>query len=163
MDQCPVEFLKYSKGFNELNSSLMFQKTDDRVLSVYYFYGASGTGKTRTAYEQGGLLYPNGRASIYSKDNSKWFSNYCGEPILLLDDFVYDSWDRALCLRMLDRFPVQVETKGSHVSAQWTTVFITSNFPPPTHDEAFMRRVTTVRDFNVEPYTEVLPEIIEIE
>jgi len=49
-------------------------------LDNYWYYGATGTGKSRAVREEFG-------DSLYSKNINKWFDDYQGEKTVLLDDF----------------------------------------------------------------------------
>ena len=54
------------------------------------------------------------------------FDGYNGEPVLLLDDFRSSIVFNDL-LRILDRYPLRVNIKGSHSWACWTKVIISAN------------------------------------
>lgn len=103
----------------------------DRVCHV--FWGPTGTGKSRRAWDLGGDL-------AYAKDPcTKWWCGYRGQQSVIIDEF------RGLInishlLRWLDRYPVCVETKGSSEPFVAREIFITSNVDPrnwyPDLDEA---------------------------
>jgi hypothetical protein len=56
------------------------------------------------------------------------FDGYAGEEVLLLDDFRSSIIFNDL-LRVLDRYPLRVNVKGSHSWACWTKVVISANIP----------------------------------
>jgi len=103
----------------------------DRI--CYVFWGATGTGKSRNAWELAGDL-------AYAKDPcTKWWCGYRGQKSVIIDEF------RGLInishlLRWLDRYPVCVETKGSSEPLVASEIYITSNVDPrnwyPDLDEA---------------------------
>lgn len=97
------------------------EKGSHRDVKVYVFYGSSGTGKTRDAWE----LNPE----LYSKPDGNWFDGYSGQDCLLLDDYQGDlpyTW----LLKILDRYPIQLPVKGGFVTARYTKVIITTNVHP---------------------------------
>lgn len=115
---------KYPKAVEKyrlLHSEPRRFKTEMRV-----YYGEPGTGKSRRAYEEGGeecyyLRKGNG--------GSVWFDGYNGQKVVVIDDFYgWLPWD--LVLRMADRYPLRVDTKGGSVEFVAKTLIFTSNSPP---------------------------------
>lgn len=89
----------------------------------YVFYGATGTGKSRRAWNEAGL-------DAYPKDpRSKFWFGYKGEKNVVLDEF-RGGIDIAHMLRWLDRYPVHVEIKGASRVLSAETIWITSNLHP---------------------------------
>lgn len=87
------------------------------------FWGPTGTGKSRRAWEEAGV-------DAYVKNpRTKWFDGYRGEKNVIIDEF-RGSIDISYLLRWLDRYPVTVEKKGTQVPLQATKFWITSNIPP---------------------------------
>jgi len=112
-----------------------------RTCNIYW--GRSGTGKSRKAWERGGL-------ESYPKDpRTKFWCGYSGQKNVIIDEF-RGGIDIAHVLRWLDRYPVRVEIKGSSVPLCAEAFWITSNTHPsqwwPDLDaatlDAFYRRVT---------------------
>lgn len=90
---------------------------------VFVFWGRTGTGKSRRAWEEAGM-------DAYSKDpRTKFWDGYRGERKVVIDEF-RGSIDIAHILRWFDRYPVCVETKGSGYPLCAETIWITSNLPP---------------------------------
>lgn len=59
---------------------------ENRDLTVYYLYGASGAGKTRSIYQ----AHPAGdicRITDYGGKNGVRFDAYHGQPVLVLEEF----------------------------------------------------------------------------
>ena len=108
-------------------------RVEDREVDITYVYGASGAGKTR--YALGG-----DRKDIYlagfvtddktgKADMTIWhhvFDLYRGEDTLVLDDF-YSSVPYNYFLRLVDRYPFQLDARNRNRWAGWTKVIITSN------------------------------------
>lgn len=117
------------------------------------FWGATGTGKSRRAWDEAGM-------DAYAKDpRTKFWCGYSGETNVIFDEF-RGAIDIGHLLRWLDRYPVNVEIKGSSTPLRCKTIWITSNLSPsewyPGLDEAtlsaLLRRLTVVHfqdPFNV--------------
>ncbi|AHH31462.1 replication-associated protein [Dragonfly larvae associated circular virus-2] len=91
--------------------------------TCYVFWGSTGTGKSRTAWEQAGM-------DAYCKDpRSKFWDGYCSQENVVIDEF-RGGIDISHILRWLDRYPVRVEIKGSSRPLQATKLWITSNLDP---------------------------------
>lgn len=106
------------------------------------FWGKTGTGKSRRAWEEAGV-------DAYCKDpRTKFWDGYQDEKNVVVDEF-RGGIDIAHLLRWLDRYPVRVEIKGSSKPLKAEKIWITSNISPvmwyPMLDEetlsALMRRL----------------------
>lgn len=118
---------------------------------VLWFWGDTGTGKTRTAVEMGGDDY------WISGRNLKWWDGYCGEKTVIIDDFRGDFCTLHELLRILDRYPYRVENKGGSTWLEATTIIITCPFEPQraynsTGEDMrqLLRRISEVRNFRTE-------------
>nr|UOF76671.1 rep protein [Cressdnaviricota sp.] len=116
--------------------------------NIFVFWGPTGTGKSRTAWESAG-------ADAYGKDpRSKFWDGYQGEKCVVMDEF-RGAIDISHLLRWFDRYPVRVEIKGSSRPLCAESIWITSNLKPsdwyPDLDsaslDALLRRLV-VREFN---------------
>lgn len=100
-----------------------YAKPEPMERRVYCFYGPTGTGKSRRAWDEAGW-------DAYPKDpNTKFWDGYRGEQHVVIDEF-RGRIDISHILRWLDRYPVNVEIKGSVVPLRATKIWITSNIPP---------------------------------
>lgn len=100
---------------------------NDRPIAMlrlcYVFWGATGTGKSRRAWEEAGI-------NAYSKDpRSKFWCGYQAETNVVIDEF-RGGIDISHILRWLDRYPVRVEIKGSSKPLTAEKIWITSNLNP---------------------------------
>lgn len=85
---------------------------------LYVLAGETGVGKSRMCSE----VYPD----AYWKPRGNWWDGYDGQEVVIIDDFYgWLPWD--LLLRLTDRYPLTVETKGGSVNFVAKTVVITSN------------------------------------
>jgi len=118
------------------------------VRSCNVFWGTTGTGKSRRAWDEAGM-------DAYSKDpRTKFWCGYQGQANVVIDEF-RGGIDISHVLRWLDRYPVRVEIKGGSRPLMATTFWITSNLSPnewykEIDDEtlAAFRRRLTITHFN---------------
>lgn len=112
------------------------------VRECFVFWGKTGTGKSRRAWEEAGM-------EAYCKDpRTKFWDGYETQKNVVLDEF-RGGIDVSHLLRWLDRYPVRVEIKGSSKPLVAEKFWITSNISPlmwyPMLDEetvsALMRRM----------------------
>jgi len=90
---------------------------------VLWYWGPTETGKSRKAVDE------NPGAWMSGKD-LKWWHNYEGEEVVILDDFRGDFCTFHELLRILDRYPYVVEVKGGHRQLLAKKIIITSPYPP---------------------------------
>lgn len=112
---------------------------------VVCYWGATGTGKSRRAWDEAGL-------QAYPKDpRSKFWDGYRGQEHVVVDEY-RGGIDISHILRWLDRYPVIVEVKGSSTVLCAKKIWFTSNIHPrqwyPELDietmNALLRRMTIV-------------------
>ena len=107
--------IKYYKGLMVLQSLLRQDREHPPV--VIWIHGASGIGKTRAAIEFGHELA--GPYGVWISSGSlRWFQGYMGQPVALFDDLRTKHAEFSMLLRLLDRYPLEVEIKGA--SVKWT-------------------------------------------
>lgn len=108
-------------------------------------WGRTQLGKSRRAWHEAGM-------EAYAKDpRSKFWDGYQGQEHAIFDEF-RGGIDVAHLLRWLDRYPVNVEIKGSSVPLRVNKYWFTSNVPPnlwyPGLDnetlDALLRRMTVI-------------------
>lgn len=91
--------------------------------NVFVFWGATGVGKSRRAWDEAGL-------EAYPKDpRSKFWDGYQNQRNVVIDEF-RGGIDISHVLRWFDRYPVIVEVKGSSTVLAATSIWITSNLHP---------------------------------
>jgi hypothetical protein len=109
---------------------------------VHVYWGRTGTGKSRRAWEEAGL-------GAFPKDpRSKFWDGYRAHRNVVIDEFRGDI-DISHILRWFDRFPVIVEIKGSASVLSAEEIWVTSNLDPrlwyPNLDpgtlDALLRRI----------------------
>lgn len=111
-------------GSTMLRNYLARQPVIERPdISVQWFYGEPGTGKSRKAHEE--------MPEAYVKEpKSKWWNGYCLEKSVILDDFGPNGIDLNHLLRWFDRYKCLVESKGGMLPLYADKFIVTSNFHP---------------------------------
>lgn len=119
--------------------------------TVEIWFGVTGSGKSTKAYEENPQAY---RKTI----PGKWWEGYKGEETVIFEEFNPQE-DKELrlpeLLKILDKFPYQVEIKGASLQLRAHKFIFTTNIDPrewyPGHPQmpALCRRVTGVRHFRV--------------
>lgn len=129
----PAFFCRYHKGLALLKTGNQKKWRDVEVIVIW---GDTGTFKTRQVMEM---------EDVYKLDPPyTWWDGYLGEDILLLDDYKKGAINRGQLLNICDGYKLRLETKGGHTFANWTKVYITSNFSPDSWAcSALKRRITS--------------------
>ncbi len=119
---------RYPKFYDQLIMMNRPARTTDLV--VHLLYGDTGLGKTRTVMDKFGADPDFYVAPL--NNGTMWYDTYDGHRKVLLDDFSGSASHISLCslLRLLDRYPVLVPTKGSHTWWLPDEVFVTTNLLP---------------------------------
>lgn len=160
--------LRYKAAFDNYRLAII---EDDRPQpKVLVLWGPPGTGKSHTAKR---ICDNNGGGHWWRAGNgaNDWWDGYdpARHPVVVLDDFKGGIRYTTL-LRMLDKYPFQVETKGSTKTFCPKIIVITSNQPPnqwyfqtpadANHDSsALLRRLSGEHGAVVELKTKYVPEV----
>lgn len=120
-DAQPGTATRYLKNLQAVR--FIFKPVRDHDLEVTLLYGPPGTGKTRLFWD----TFPTGWSVPVGKD--LWFTGYQGEKEVLIDDFAGNIGLTQL-LQLIDRYPVQLATKGYHVWWCPNIIVFTSNCHP---------------------------------
>jgi len=116
--------------------------------TILWYYGDTGTGKTRHAYEN----YPQ---AYFKETGHKWWCGYDQHETVIIDDMRFDTFPWATLLRITDRYPNQVECKNGNRQLTAKTIIITSPYSPHEMFEGkitenigqFIRRITEIKIF----------------
>lgn len=147
-EEHPETFIKFHRGIVALKESGETKR--DWKMEVSIYWGKPGTGKTRKAYE-------DNKKSVFLKPLSKWWDGYEGQKTVIIDDFDPNTmdWSFDYLLRLLDRYPMRVEMKGSSTEFRSKKIIFTSNFNPDywfqtkSNRDAFFRRIDEIKCFDV--------------
>lgn len=150
--QQPRLFVQYGRGLSLLASICQGQQQRSwRDVTVEIWWGATGTGKTRSFFSQFPLT--DSYRFLYRGATDFW-CGYTGQPHVLFDEF--ESQVRLSDMLMyMDGHPLQLNVKFGHSYANWDTVTIISNSNPltfysncaPERRNAFARRVNRVIEY----------------
>lgn len=131
---------------------IYFEPKREWLPEVRWYHGPTGTGKTRTAYEELKTRY----GDVYvSMDSSSWWQGYDGHKGVIIDDIRRDFCKFHVLLKLLDRYPYQVETKGGSRQFLAETIIITCPYSPyelyETREdvEQLARRVSYIKKFSL--------------
>lgn len=145
----PIEFIKYHKGIQALKSLTYSVRTFKTT--VHWYYGDTGTGKSKLAYETAVAT-----GSYYYKDpTNKWWDGYFQQDVVIIDDYRRDFCTFAHLLRLFDRYPLSVEFKGGTIQFASKVIIVTTPKSPKETWEGrscedlaqLTRRISTVRFF----------------
>ncbi len=152
-DKWPGTYSRYWRNYQHIRE-LFKRKRDVNVgVEVLLYWGKTGLGKSRKAYEDnpGAYWIPLGQKG------NVWFNDYWTEDTIVIEEFSGEFPLRSL-LRLLDRYPLKVPTKGGFTEALWKKVIITSNTKwtewydysnREDEKEALGRRLANITHFNI--------------
>lgn len=152
----PKEYIRYHGGIKALNAILNKPKYRGKP-SILYIWGPPGCGKSRYAFWKEPDAYA-------AKDHQGgWFCNYDGEEAVIFDDF-RGNFPLADMLRLLDRYKVQQQIKGSHTGVFAKRFIFTSNHPPEDFyggDAAWLDRIRGDRFGSEVVGPDEIPQLVE--
>lgn len=154
----PTTFVVHQRGLVALRAALLIPRVDPP--QVYWYYGDTGTGKTRKAFELGGPT------SYFKPMDTQFWEGYAGQETCILDDLRQTSFPFDQLLRLLDRYPLTVSIKGTSCPFVSKRIIITCPVAPEAlfvnhttgviyeHIGQLLRRITETVCFNpsVEPF-----------
>jgi len=114
-------------------------------VEVIVIVGPTGTGKSKWALDN----FPG----AYWKQRSNWWDGYDRHETIIIDEY-YGWLPFDLLLRLCDRYPLLLETKGGQVQCVCKTIIITSNKRPcdwyktDVYFDSLKRRISRVLIFN---------------
>lgn len=121
-----VAVIKFHKGLTICRALLQAARDPARPPKVYWCYGPTGVGKTKTAFELSREVYGDEEVLILPDSTLHWFDTYDGQKSVILDDFRSKGVSFAFLLRVLDRYPCMVPFKGGFVNWAPECIWITT-------------------------------------
>lgn len=122
-EELPAVAFKFQRGIEKARYVAAPKRDPNVAPELEIYWGDSGTGKTRKA------VMENPGAYILSKSRDGkgvWWQNYKGEKTVIIDEFYgWIPYDQLL--RIIDRYPYEVEYKGGSTQLAATKIIITSN------------------------------------
>jgi len=142
-------FLKYNRNIREY---LILNRPNRKwVTELHIEVGPSGCGKSRSAWEK----YPDAYSLRKCNAGTLWWDGYDNHETVIIDDF-YGWMPFDTLLRISDRYPMLVDTKGGAVNFTAKRIIITSNEIPelwypnisniPNRWNALLRRYTSYKN-----------------
>lgn len=116
---------------------------------IRWYYGASGTGKSKLANEE----MPDAYVAM---ETGKWWEGYDAHEDVIIDDMRKDFLKYHSLLRLLDRYAFRVEAKGNSRQFLAKRIIITTAYPPEvlydTREDIYqlLRRIDVVKEFRDE-------------
>lgn len=146
-EEHPGEFIKYTRGVDKACS--LYDPVRDFPTRVFWFYGPTGSGKSRAALDEGGP------EAYWKNATDFWWDGYTDQECVIIDDYRKDFCKFSDLLRLFDRYPLRLNVKGSTVSFVAKKIYVTSPKDPEetwagrTDEDLLqlMRRISEVRFF----------------
>lgn len=143
-DHYPRQYLQYYKTLMSIQA--FNSKPIDGELEHEWWYGPTGTGKSRTVWEK----YPK----HYQKPVNKWWDGYSGQDIVVIEEWEPKNEMTASKLKIwADRYPFSGEIKGGTLQMiRPKKIIVTSNYTiqecfPNEQDHKPLQRRFKVKHF----------------
>ncbi len=135
-EEYPAWMIRNHRGIEAYKRATLKKQT--KMPSVTVFYGRTGTGKSHKALMEASES-PDGitvgekeffsMITPASTAHTPWMDGYNGEKNVIIEDFE-GSISFRIFLRMLDKYPNNMQVKGGSVQVAPDNVWITSNVHP---------------------------------
>jgi len=154
MELNPHLYATCFRGITQIRTTLIPKR--DWAMNIVVYWGPPGTGKTRAVKEA-----CDATTAFWKDPGNKWFDGYCGQETIIFDDFKCNWFSLGVLVRLLDRYPMRVETKGGSIQFAPKTIYITSQCHPSewykesatAHESAaILRRITTINYLGVDEH-----------
>jgi len=133
IQQFPHIFVQYGSGLIRLSCHVHSKR--NHMTIGYWLFGKTGAGKSRWAHQN----FPD---AYWKPSLDKWFDGYMMEETVIIDDYrPTQELSFEYLLRLVDRYPLMVQTKGAFVPFVPKRLIITSprdcleTFSHITHQE----------------------------
>lgn len=127
LEQHGATFIKYYRGIERAID--LSSRARDYQTQVIWRYGATGAGKSRDTLRESEAFYP-GQICWLPDVSLKWFNGISTNTKgVVLDEFDGTA-SLPYLLRVLDRYPLKVPTKGGYSEFRARIVWITSQYSP---------------------------------
>ena len=127
----PTTFVKYPHGFRDFLKVTEVQDTLRPMPKLTICFGPTGTGKSKYAFDEAAKLPGQTYWWTRPQNSGCYALGYLGQEKIVLDE--YYSWlPLDLLLRLVDRYPLWLNTQGSSVLCRAEHIWITTNVDPRT-------------------------------
>lgn len=147
--------LKYAQELKKI-----YEKKRDWKPDVIWYWGKPGSGKTHKATQILKELAEDEDNIYYQMRTGQWWEGYDGQEYVLIDDLRANFMTFSDLIKLLDRYPIRVETKGSSRQFVAKVIIITSPFPPERAYHTtecinqLLDRIDLVKEFKGENFRE---------
>lgn len=118
IEEFPREYIKFHKGIEAARRALVAPRDPETPIEVVVYYGPTGLGKTRKAYQD------NPGAHIQGPGMDQWWDGYDGQDTVILDEY-RGQFPFGKLLSLLDRYPTKVQVKGGTAQMTATRFILT--------------------------------------
>lgn len=121
----PVSFILHGAKIRSFALNMIGRRRAPPEVIIYY--GVTGTGKSATADKN----WPNAYWAPMPRSGGWWWPNYQGEETVIIDEFA-NQFKYHTMLRLLDRYPFDLQEKGSNMQlcASTKRIVFTTNIHP---------------------------------
>lgn len=152
IEEFPAIVAKYPRFVDTLQRVYGMDRREPPI--VFYFWGPTGRGKSRTAYVLARMLGRVFRVP-QAKGSGLYYDAYDGEEVLLFDEFYGNRMKWASLLDVTDRYPNMLACHGGAGRANVAKyIFFCSNAPPDKlypkiKVDPFLRRIHWLQYFGI--------------
>lgn len=120
----PAEFVRNYRGLQQLQLINAPKRT--WAMEIHIFYGLTGTGKSYKAFHD----WPEAYTVAWPGASKQWWwPNYQGQETCVMDEFRHQITFGDM-IRIMDRYPLQVQSKGGFFNFCSKRLVITTNIDP---------------------------------
>ncbi len=121
----PVSFMRDGAKIRSYALNMIGRRRAPPEVIIYY--GNTGTGKSASADKQ----WPEAYWVPMPRPGGWWWPNYCGEETVIIDEFA-NQFKYHTMLRLLDRYPFDLQEKGNNMQLAASTkrIVFTTNIHP---------------------------------
>ncbi len=119
----PVTFIKHGASIRSYALRLRGQRNS--APQVHIVYGITGTGKTAFISKK----WPDAYWVPMPRTGGWWWPNYTGQRVAFFDEYA-NQWKYHTMLRLIDRYPFDIQEKGSNMPMISKVLVFTTNIDP---------------------------------
>ncbi len=122
-EEFPKQYMRMHSGIDKMIGLKVKPRSWKMQVDIYY--GKTGTGKSWSAHE----LHPGAYYWEWPTGGRWWAPGYNGQEVIVMDEFRHQI-KLSVLLKVLDRYPFTMESKGSNREMTSKKIVITTNREP---------------------------------